>query len=312
MPTTGITRPPLLPAASWDTHVHIFDSNLGSFASGAAYTPAQAPLSDLLDFQRSVTREGSSANLVLVQPSPYGTDNSILLKTLEQLVRIGHPHARGIAVVDVEIITDDELWALHRAGVRGLRLNKMASQDGFESQTFCSEIRHAADRIKRMPGWKLQIFVSGKIWDDIYETVLSLPVIIIADHIGGMAGVSRLPADQKTTQQPGYQSLLKLAQQGRVLIKISGLYRLSSESETGYADLEPVIGELAAKVPDRLIYASDWPHTGDGSDRGNRRPGQVEEFRKVDNQLILANIKSWIGEETWEKMMVTTPASAFL
>lgn len=154
-----------LPAGCWDTHVHVFDSTMGPFAPGVAYTPAQAPLSDLLAFHQSLAEGGLPINLVLVQPSPYGTDNSVLVKSLQQVNIGGKSHARGIAVVDLASTTDDELWALHHAGVRGIRLNKMSSGHAFDSQALIDDIKLAAGRIKDLPGWKLQLFVSGSTWD---------------------------------------------------------------------------------------------------------------------------------------------------
>ncbi|KAF6830406.1 transcriptional family amidohydrolase family protein [Colletotrichum plurivorum] len=309
----GILRQSRLPQGAWDTHVHVFDSALRSFAPDVAYTPAQAPLSKLVAFNRSLTQDSLPTNLVLVQPSPYGTDNSVLIKALESLSAYPHIHARGIAVVYLRTITDEELWALHRAGVRGLRLNKMASNDAHDPQLLIKEITRAAGRIEMLPDWKPQLFVSGKAWEVIYQHILHLPVLVIADHVGGMMGFSKLGSDAShATQQPGYLSLVDLVKRRKVIVKISGLYRLSSEATTRHHDLEPAIRELAKRVPDSLIYASDWPHTGDGSARTARKPGQIEEFREVDNHTILASLRDRVGDEaTWIKMMATTPAQLF-
>lgn len=148
---------------------------------------------------------------------------------------------------------------------------------------------------------------------DIYETVLSLPVAVIADHIGGMFAPSKLPdATLDPIKQPGFRSLVELAKRSKVIVKISGLYRLSNIKETAYHDLEPIIRTLADTVPDRLIYASDWPHTGDGADRKVRKPGQIEQFRVIDNQRIVENLSQWVGsEDRWKQMMVITPAAVF-
>lgn len=144
---------------------------------------------------------------------------------------------------------------------------------------------------------------------DLYDTLIDLPVEVIADHLGGMKGISKLGSTTvEPTEQPGFRSLLKLAEQSRVFIKASGLYRASSRNETGYDDLEPIVKTFAEKVPDRLIYASDWPHTGDAAGRAQRGLEDIEQFRKIDNAGIVASLKGWIGsEETWNKMLVTTP-----
>ncbi|KAI8196009.1 hypothetical protein KHU50_010440 [Colletotrichum sp. SAR 10_65] len=77
---------------------------------------------------------------------------------------------------------------------------------------------------------------------------------------------------------------------------------------SGYDDMEPVIKALAERVPDRLIWGSDWPHTGEGKDRLKRGIDAIEEFRVIDNELIVRNLRNWIGsEETWGKVTVRNP-----
>lgn len=94
-----------------------------------------------------------------------------------------------------------------------------------------------------------------------------------------MMGLSKLdPNATNATKQPGYLPLMEVVRRGKVIVKISGLYRLSSETSTGHDDLEPVIRDLGKKVPDSLIYASDWPHTGDGASRAAQNRGQIEKF----------------------------------
>ena len=150
---------------------------------------------------------------------------------------------------------------------------------------------------------------------DLFETILALPVVVIADHTGGLLSASRLNAEQHMDPltQPGFESLIALAKASKVMIKISGLYRSSSEDDTGFADMGPLIRELALQVPHRLIWASDWPHTGEGKDRIKmQHPQRLEPFRIIDNLKILANLRRWVGtEENWLKMMVSNPQREF-
>lgn len=148
---------------------------------------------------------------------------------------------------------------------------------------------------------------------DIYDTIMELQVTVIADHIGGMLAPSKLPSEfPNPTEQPGFRSLVELARCGKVIIKISGLYRLSDATETGYHDLESIIRTLAEMAPERLIYASDWPHTGNGSNRSTGKTGEVEKFREIDHNGIIENLGQWVeSKETWERMMVSTPAALF-
>lgn len=91
----------------------------------------------------------------------------------------------------------------------------------------------------------------------IYDTVLDLPVEVVADHFGGLKGHSKLndasSSDKDIAlEQPGFNSLLRLAEKSRVYIKLLGLYRASSLKETGYADLALIVHALTRRVLDRL------------------------------------------------------------
>ena len=114
-------------------------------------------------------------------------------------------------------------------------------------------------------------------------------------------------------RQPGFESLVALAKSQKVIIKVSGFYRSSLEEATGFADMAPLVQELAARVPDSLIWASDWPHTGEGKDRLKAQPLTLTEpFRKINNIQILNNIRKWVGsEDNWMKMMVHNPRRVF-
>ena len=60
--------------------------------------------------------------VVIVTPSVYGTDNSATLYGM----RARGADARGVAVID-DTTPEDALDAMHRAGVRGIRLNPRPS-----------------------------------------------------------------------------------------------------------------------------------------------------------------------------------------
>ncbi|VUC28762.1 unnamed protein product [Clonostachys rosea] len=270
-------------------------------------------LSQLVDFGRSLTQASEPPSFVIVQPSPYGRDNTVLLATLRSLQELGHT-GRGIAVVDVKTITDVELQEMHNLGVRGLRLNFQADGKSVDTVAFNKTLVTAAARIAHMPGWMIQVFIPAYIWDGIFDTVLALPVPVIADHIGGLKGSSKLPkgANIDHSQQPGYNSLTELARKNKVIIKISGLYRASTKTDTFHDDLAPLVRSLASEVPDQLVWASDWPHTGEGKDRASHGIEKVEAFRHVDNRIILASLRSWIDSETaWVKMLVDNPARIY-
>ncbi|KAL4963035.1 uncharacterized protein BDV14DRAFT_202283 [Aspergillus stella-maris] len=303
----------LLPPSSFDTHVHVFDPSITPYAPDRAYTPDDAPLSNLLTFNANLSHQDPKSTLVLVQPSPYKTDNTVLLRCLAELHRQGR-RAYGIAVIDIHSITDAELAVMHRLGVRGIRLNFQADGRDVDVARLGMVLHQAAERIRDLPGWMIQLFVPEWVWDELFESILTLPVPIIADHMGGMLGSSKLPPTLKDRpqSQSGFNSLIRLAKLRKVIIKISGLYRASTQTETCYDDTRPIIQTFAKEIPEMCIWGSDWPHTGEGKKRAQNKDLSVKEpFRVVDNVAILENLRGWVGENVWVKIMRENPKRIF-
>ena len=103
-----------LPAGACDCHAHVFGPRTKyAYYEKRIYTPADTPLPQYLDLLKVL----GVSRAVLVQPSPYGTDNSALLDAIR-----GRENFRGVAVMPQEF-GNRELEALHEAGVRAVRFN---------------------------------------------------------------------------------------------------------------------------------------------------------------------------------------------
>ena len=126
-----------------------------------------------------------------------------------------------------------------------------------------------------------------------------------------MKGTTALSNGTITSTQSGFQSLLSLAKSSKVIIKVSALYRASKLTTGGYDDGESLIKSFARQVPARLIWASDWPHTGSGSNRTELARYMPEKFRVVDDVAVLMNVRKWVGEEVFYRMTVHTPAKIY-
>ena len=110
-----------LPKLACDTHAHI----LGPIAK-FAYSPARVytpPDCLLRDYQKMLATLGVE-RAVLVQPSVYSSDNTVMLNALQATGGA----FRGVAVV-VDTISDAELSTLNAAGVRGVRVNIVEVKD---------------------------------------------------------------------------------------------------------------------------------------------------------------------------------------
>jgi predicted TIM-barrel fold metal-dependent hydrolase len=77
-------------------------------------------------------------------------------------------------------------------------------------------------------------------------------VRVLIDHCGR-------PAPPAGLHQPGFRTLLRLAQTGRVFAKLSGYIKFA-QAPFPYDDARPYVEALLdAFTPDRCMWASDWP-----------------------------------------------------
>lgn len=257
-----------IPSGACDCHVHIFDPERFPYAATRTYTPANAIVPQLQAFLKSL----GLSRVVLVQPSVYGADNSGLEDALTQL---GPAVARGVAVLDPEKITDGELDRLHKAGVRGARVNlEVRGEKGVDAAR--AAVVRAAGRVAAHK-WALQIYADTPVIAGIADTLEKLPVKVVLDHFAGIKTGGGL-------DQPGFAEVLKLVRTGNVYVKLSAPYR-ASKMPSGYDDVISFGKELVAANPDRMVWASDWPHTGSSASRGQRE--KIEPFREIDGRHVL-------------------------
>jgi 2-pyrone-4,6-dicarboxylate lactonase len=244
-PAETNTRPRFpVPPNSCDTHFHVFEPGFPHVAE-PLYT---FPDGTLEKYLRMAERLGIE-RMVLVQPTYYGTDNSLLLDVL----RKAGPRCRGVARIDDDT-TDSELDRYHEAGVRAIRLDLFA-RSSWPVEDIIAYVRKAAARA-RPRGWHLQFYTPGTVVRDLLPFLGDLEETFVIDHMGYMKkSAGAVPAD--------FERLVKLLDGGRCHIKLSGPYRLVGE-ERPLSAVEPIGRALVAARPDRLLWGSDWPHLPDG------------------------------------------------
>jgi predicted TIM-barrel fold metal-dependent hydrolase len=180
------------------------------------------------------------ARAVVIQPSIYGDDNRA---QLEGAADIGIP-VRAVVVVPYAT-PDQEMEKLNAQGARALRFI-LAHPGGLP----LADLERSAGRCKEM-AWHIQLLAKGPQLVELEPRIAKLACPAVIDHIGMIR-----PADG--VQQPAFQALLRLIRQGH-WVKLSGAYRLSQQPPP-YRDLIPFVQELVAARPDRIVWASDWPH----------------------------------------------------
>lgn len=221
----------------WDCHVHVFDASLASH--GGHYRPVDRPLAQI----EALALAHGVGRLVLVQPSVYGTDNSLMLRALA----LEPGRHRGVVVVDDDI-SDAELDAMHDHGVRGVRFN-LVSPVG-ERATPARRFAALAPRLRRR-GWHVQWYTSAAGLPSVAELHRDSGLTCVLDHLAGFG--TRVAIDD-----PAWQAAEALAAQGAWL-KLSGWYRLDAQAP--YSVLVPQIRSLASLFGARMVWGSDWPHT---------------------------------------------------
>lgn len=221
----------------WDCHVHVFD---GAAAVAAGhYRPVHRPLATI----EKLAQDNGMSRLVLVQPSVYGSDNSVLLDALHA----GQGRHRGVVVLAPDV-DDAALAAMHTLGVRGVRFN-LVSPVGNGPDNLISF--HALAPRLRALGWHVQWYARPDDLPTIAALHAASPVPAVLDHLAGMhAG---LPPDHVA-----WQALAQLAGQG-AWVKLSGWYRLRAASP--YLDLDESIRKIVLLFEGHLVWGSDWPHT---------------------------------------------------
>lgn len=224
-------------APGWDCHVHVFDG--AAKVAPGHYAPQYRPLAAIEELAQS----HGVGHLVLVQPSVYGTDNTVLLNALH----MQPGRHRGVVVLDTSI-SDAELARMHSLGVRGVRFN-LVSPAG-NSSNLAADFAKLAARLQAL-GWHVQWYARPEDLPAISALRLTTPVPAVLDHLAGLH--ANLPADHAA-----WQVLEKLAGQG-AWVKLSGWYRLQADAP--YTVLDSHIARVTKQFAGHMVWGSDWPHT---------------------------------------------------
>ena len=229
--------------------MHVTDPARFPIASSATYTPHTATLDQALENASRL----SLPNLVFVQPSTYGTDNSCLLDALK---RVTPAHGRGVVVFDPSTTPLEQLWEWHAVGVRGVRVNLKSVGISMESTALLELLRRYVNAIRPLGTWSLQLFVDMSIVVHLEPIVNELDgVKLVIDHLGSPTEVK-----DQLTDMPGWESLQRMMRNKHVFVKVSAPYRISKDPQ--YHNLERLTKALLdIRGGSGVVFASDWPHT---------------------------------------------------
>ena len=243
----------LVPGGAWDSHMHVTDPSTFPPSPSATYVPHAALLADA---QANAARL-HLPNLVFVQPSTYGLDNSCLLHALRA---VGPAAGRGVVVFDPDRVTDEELAGWHDAGVRGARVNLQSVGAEMERHELLDVLGRFADRVRPLGGWAIQVFARLEDVAPLLEELVGTRlrgVKFVLDHLG----LPSEPSGKRMDDCKGGEVLNKVLRQSEdVYVKVSAPYRMSTQE--GWTDLERYTKDLMETRDGRaVVFASDWPHT---------------------------------------------------
>ena len=283
-----------VPPGACDCHLHLFGPrDRYPLAEDRTFAPGLASLEDALAMHRrlGITR------MVIVQASPQGFDNSCLIDSLRQLQGPGR-QARGVAVVPPGIASG-AIEQLHQDGVRGLRVNLQSY--GQTDPALATARIVAASKIAEKLGWHIQTYTTLEVIAALAPVIETLPTPVIVDHFA-------LADPAAGLNQRGLAELLGLLRSGQVYVKLSAPYRLIERLDGG--DLEPIARALIDANPERMLWGTDWPHTGPWPGRARERDGD-DPFHPVDDGRQLDIFASFTTPAERQQILVDNPARLY-
>jgi len=264
------------PPGGVDTHMHVYNHRYPTAAT-AVVKPADAAVADYLAMRKRIGVDRT----VVVQPSAYGLDNTC---TLDAMAEIG-PSARGVAVCN-ESTSDAELERLNKLGIRGLRFFMLKG-----GAVTWDSLETMSARIAPL-GWHIVLQLDGRDFPQYEAIVKRLPSNVIIDHVGKF--LEPVPLDH-----PGFQALLGLLKDGKKWLKLAAPYETSKLGPPFYDDVGRLAKALVKAAPDRVIWASNWPHPSSG-------------FVGPDDADMLDLLLDWAPDDTARrKILVDNPARLY-
>ena len=135
------------------------------------------------------------------------------------------------------------------------------------------------------------------------DLVSTLPGPIVLDHFAHAEA-------EHGTGQPGFEGVVQLLRSGKALVKLSGPYQISKRP--GYSDISAIARAYVDAAPHRIMWGSDWPHTGGAGRPADQPVDFVEPFRQEDDIRNLALLTEWVPDPALRRrILVETPASLY-
>lgn len=241
----------------FDAHFHIIDY-LFPIIESQGYMPPSYDAAAYSEETKDLAIKGGA----IVSGSFQGFDQTYLLDSLKQL----GPAFCGVTQLPYTV-SDEEIEALHKNGVRALRFN--IKRGGSED---LSKLDYFARRVHELVGWHSELYIDAKELPEITATIEKLPAISI-DHLG--------------LSEEGLPHLLKLVDKG-VRVKATGFGRVE-------LNVQKALQEIYSINPDALMFGTDLPSTR------AKRPFKVADItliqqlfdEQASDKILYTNASQW-------------------
>ncbi|HEY5720179.1 MAG TPA: amidohydrolase family protein [Gammaproteobacteria bacterium] len=263
------------PPGACDTHMHFYHHGYPP-AAGALLTPADAWLDDYRALQARLGLQ----RVVIVQPTTYGRDNACQLAALAAF----GDSARAVLVVD-DRIDEAQLERFTALGARGARFHMLPG-----GAVPWELLEPVAARIAPF-GWHVQLQLNGRELPEQLARLQRLPCPLVIDHVGRFT-------PPVAPEHAAFRALRELLDGGRCWVKLSAPYVSAPCAPPAYAEVSALARELVAAAPERMLWASNWPHPGEAG--------------PPDEALLLDLLLAWADDgATRQRILVDNPAALY-
>jgi D-galactarolactone isomerase len=193
--------------------------------------------------------------------------------------------ARAVVVVD-DSVSDGELERLTGLGVRGIRFFMLPG-----GVLPWEALEVMAARVAPF-GWHVQLQLDGRDLPERAAVLKRLPVTLVIDHNGKFL-------EPVAPAHPAFRTLLRLLEGGDCWVKVSAPYETSRQGPPLYGDVGALAKALIRAAPERMVWASNWPH-----------PTALDD--PPDDALLLDLLLEWTDDEALRRRILTdNPAALY-
>jgi D-galactarolactone isomerase len=265
-----------VPKGACDTHMHFYDGERS--AKAGTPNPGRFTVPMYRDLQKKLGLD----RVIVVQPNAYAYDNSV---TLDAIKTIGK-NAKGVAVVKPDA-SDAELERLTEGGICAVRI--MTLHGGTLGFDVMDEVMARVHPF----GWHANIQLDGRELPKYEAQINRLPGKFVIDHTGKFL-------EPVALDHQAFKCLARLVDTGRCWVKLSAPYETSKTGAPNYEDVSQLARALVKQAPERMLWASNWPHPS------------VPKEQRPDDVVLLELLLDWAPDEnTRRKVLVDNPAQLY-